>query len=103
MKTITVTVPDNYNWDEKNYRFKVEEKKIQPAYLGNMKVGDKALTNLGEVCELISTNGPEAFPYIFLVHRIDVGKDDTGFFSIDGWFNKYSKKYYIKEILKNDK
>lgn len=47
--TITVTVPDNYEWDEKQLRFReLINEPVDKADLTNAKVGDVYETNYGE-------------------------------------------------------
>lgn len=95
MKTVTVEVPDEYEWDETYHRFKAPcPKPKDPLSLKDAKVGDKFLTNLGEIAELISTNGGPKYSYLFLIHRLDVKCDDTTRFDINGC--SFSEKYYIK-------
>lgn len=99
MQTITVSVPDNYEWDEKQLRF-IEPlaKPIDSADLTQAKVGDVYETNIREKAVLVSTNGPKEFRFIFLVTRTD-GEYECEVpicFSENGLLSGYNIKYYIK-------
>lgn len=97
--TITVTVPDNYEWDEKQLRFReLINEPVDKADLTNAKVGDVYETNYGEKAVLVSTNGPKDFRFIFLVNRIDTDYncETASCFAENGLFLGYNKKYYIK-------
>lgn len=94
MKTVTVSVPDNYEWDEKQLTFRKHIKEpIDIADLTNAKVGDVYETNLGEKAVLVSTNG-----LIFLVTRKD-GEYECEMaicFGKNGLLSGYNTTYYIK-------
>lgn len=98
MKTVTVSVPDNYEWDEKQLGFrKCIKKPIDIADLTNAKVGDVYETNLGEKAVLVSTNGPNS-RFIFLVTRRD-GDYECEMaicFGKNGLLSGYNTTYYIK-------
>lgn len=99
MKTITVSVPYNYEWDEKQLRFREHiAEPLDIADLTKAKVGDVYKTNLGEKAVLVSTKGPKDFRFIFLVTRTD-GEYECEMpicFGENGLLSGYNTKYYIK-------
>lgn len=106
-KEVTVTVPSNYDWDEELLKFREHiDEPTDNADLTNAKVGDVYETNIGEKAVLISTNGMGLdVPFIFLVTSIE--GDRTLSCDKNGFYSKFVKEYYIKELtpksIKNEK
>lgn len=100
MKEVTVTVPDNFEWDEYLYIFRERSEKVTDnADLTNAKVGDVYETCLNEKAVLVSTNGPKNCRFIFLITRTDTGYpcEMPDCFDEHGFGAGCYQKYYIRK------
>lgn len=65
----------------------------------DFKVGDKVMSNLFELGEIVSVKGAPKCPIIALIHRNDTYCDDIAYFGRNGKHLGYCNDYTINKII----